>query len=657
MPNVSMVVKAEDRASTTFRKMAASITPFRKDVDLLEDELKTLNSSKFQLKLDLSDAQKELKSLADAYKKTGEGAEDFRQAQERFDQISTNLALVSDKAKEAQKDLVKLNKTVATPDGGFKKETAGLASRLGQAGAFRMVGDVAAQVAGAYAGSRYGEEGGTMFNSMLSSAGSGMAMGYLVGGAPGAVIGGLAGGALGMVQGGTQIAQKQDDAFRDYSRSMFETVQEDERTMLQSGSAIAAGRETSLISFSTLLGGQDVAKGFLNDVRKMANITPFLYEDLTAMSKTLKTFKYNTDEILPMIQKVGDAGAALGMLPEDMNWVSTSLGRMKSTNKASLEYINPLIERGIDVYGYLADAKGVSREKIASLLSKGKLNGEYVAKTVLNAMGAQFAGSMEAQSRTMAGLQSTLQGAEDEMSNAMGEGYNSLRSMGYQARIAFLDIETEEGKRMADGYRAMGSYNAYLENEKERMITEAQKTVLNDPIYQAAIRSNTTEGQQKAGEMLKMATVKAENEYYATVGKDNMDAQRTLVSAIQENTAALGSWKTKYELEQEFTKGLVSTKSGMETRRLSLPKSKDGSMYEITDVNGYTEYVPIPALAKDYYTPAQYEGPGSGPVTVTQNISFPNMTITKEVDPSKFFEAALSGLKTQAAASAPYKKG
>jgi len=51
------------------------------------------------------------------------------------------------------------------------------------------------------------------------------------------------------------------------------------------------------------------------------------------MSKILKTFGYTTDEILPQMQKIGNAAAALGHTSEDMQWVSTYIGRMRATDK------------------------------------------------------------------------------------------------------------------------------------------------------------------------------------------------------------------------------------------------------------------------------------------------------------------------------------
>ena len=50
---------------------------------------------------------------------------------------------------------------------------------------------------------------------------------------------------------------------------------------------------------------------------------------------------------MPDAAQYGDAGAALGQSTNDMTAVATAIGRMKSSNKTTLEYLNILNDRGI----------------------------------------------------------------------------------------------------------------------------------------------------------------------------------------------------------------------------------------------------------------------------------------------------------------------
>ena len=163
---------------------------------------------------------------------------------------------------------------------------------------------------------------------------------------------------------------------------------------LTSGSALAAQRETDRISFETLFrrGGVEdmgIVETYLSNLVEMANNTPFLYGDLTAMSKTLATYGYSAQAdqaktlsgerdynyILDVLETIGDAGAALGQTTGDMESVATAIGRMKSSSKATLEYLNVLNDRGIGAVGMLAEARGVDQGTMYDMISKGKVSG------------------------------------------------------------------------------------------------------------------------------------------------------------------------------------------------------------------------------------------------------------------------------------------
>ena len=195
--------------------------------------------------------------------------------------------------------------------------------------------------------------------------------------------GGVAGGVIGIVNAGNELYKKDDDSFKSYYKDLYETVNANTAEALTSGKTLAAKRETTKISFSTLLGGEDQADHFLADVLNTANTTPFLYDDLVGISKTMLSFGTAVEDVIPTLTTVGDAGAALGLSTGDIGTVATYLGRMKSSNKASLEYLNPLMERGFSVFQWLADAKGTSVGSVYDMISKGQLSGTEAVSVIL----------------------------------------------------------------------------------------------------------------------------------------------------------------------------------------------------------------------------------------------------------------------------------
>ncbi|WP_312265446.1 tape measure protein [Oscillibacter sp.] len=264
-----------------------------------------------------------------------------------------------------------------------------------------------------------------------------------------------------MASGAIQNWERKDDAFKSYVQDAYEGQMSAQEASLTSGSALAAQRETDRISFETLFrrGGVEnmgIVETYLSNLVEMANETPFLYGDLTAMSKTLATYGYSArvdqekalsgekdyNYILDVLETVGDAGAALGQTAGDMEAVATAIGRMKSSNKATLEYLNILNDRGIGAVGMLAEARGVDQGTMYDMISKGQVSGREAAEIILQAMTESFSGSMLAQSRTFSGLTSTVEGLTQELDTAMGQGYNEGRMKALGAQKEWLAGES-----------------------------------------------------------------------------------------------------------------------------------------------------------------------------------------------------------------------
>lgn len=578
MPDVSIVVKAEDRYSDSTKKMATATKSFSKDVDSLEKGLDLLSKNKATLHVDVQDAKDALKAAEKQFRATRSEADGLKLelAQANYDNIVRNMKLVTKAADDMGKSISKAENRTGLSGG---SQMGNALKSIAASGGIKMLGDSASQWANTMVSSAGGSDIGTIFSSALSGAASGAAMGSLAGPVT-AAIGAAIGGGVGLLNGGNQVFQKRDDAFKSYVQDAYDTVTQEQASSLTTGSTIAAGRETDRISFATLFGDAGIADTYLANLVEMSNNTPFLYDDLTAMSKTLATYKYGADEILPVLQTIGDAGAALGQSTADMTVVATALGRMKSSNKTSLDYLNILNDRGIGVFGMLSEAYGVDQGKIYDMISKGKIEGTKAAEIILTSMTDSFAGSMEAQSKTFSGLTSTVEGLTQELYNAMGEGFNKERMPGRQAQRDWLSGES--GKAMKDAYSMIGQWKASLENTKEQMEREAMDAVMTGTLsdtfqnsaqgsrlsemakeYQEALaeyEKGSTEAGNKMGSLLAEAQVIAFNEYNASDGAQlALESEKSLIKAIRDDTSLNDDyWQAGYEKGQEFTKGLAA---------------------------------------------------------------------------------------------------
>ena len=582
MPDVSIAISAQDSYSSAIKSMAQITKSFSKDMDEMEETLHKLNNNKYSLKLDADAALKELKALEKQFAETGTEADGLKaqMAKANYDNIKRNLDLVTKGAREAETQMKKTGEAFRKADnqsfgGGFKSVVSSLAA----AGAGNMIAGLAQNAANTLAASMGGDAGGTLFSSALSSAISGAAMGSVIPGL-GTAAGAAIGAGVGLLSGGIQNFEKRDDAFKSYYGELYSSAGARHAAELESGSGLASGRETDLISFSTLFGSRETAKTYLSELVSMANTTPFLYDDLTAMSKTLATFGYDAESILPALSTIGDAGAALGMSTSDMTTVAQALGRMKSSDKATLEYLNILNDRGIGAVGMLAEAKGKSQGEIYDMISKGQIAGTEAVEIILSALTDGFSGAMEEQSKTFAGRSSTLEGWEQEMANAQGEAYNTLRSEGKQRQIDYYAGITDE----MSGLNAMiGAGEAAQENLKEQYLREAMTTLLTGTggsLYEgeqaetlarlheeytalaAAFQDASEEEKitlgEKADSLKSQAEALAEGAFGAS-GKmqEVKDVELELISAIRDNTKALGgaAYLTDYEKQQELSRG------------------------------------------------------------------------------------------------------
>lgn len=555
MPETSIVIKATDRYSDVLKTLSKTTKAFSDDVDSLEEGLYALNKNKYTLKLDAKKAQQALKEAEKQFDLTHSAADGLKMelAQANYDNVVRNLNAVTKEARNTEKAISKLeNRSGGGGGGGAANFGKSVVQALAISGITDSAKQLLSQGATTLAGSAFGNEGGMLFSNALSMATSGASAGFMVAGPAGALVGAGIGGLVGLGSGALQSYESQDSSFKSYVQDAVQEQLDAQSESLTSGSSIAAGRETDKISFATLFGSKETADSYLSNLVGMANSTPFLYDDLTSMSKTLATYGYDADSILPVLQTIGDAGAALSQSTSDMTAVATAIGRMKSSNKTTLEYLNILNDRGIGAVGMLSDAYGVDQGTMYSMISKGEVAGQDAVRIILDALSDSFAGAMEAQSKTFSGITSTIEGLQQELDNAMGEGYNQTRMQGLEAQKAWL--AGDSGQEMQEAYTAIGAWKASLENAKEQYIRDAMNDAMGSEEYKTA----EAEGDAaEMGRILMKAKIDGMNEYNANEGKDEELAQElSLIESVRDDTALNNSyWDAGYTLGQEFSKG------------------------------------------------------------------------------------------------------
>lgn len=579
--------------SKAFEEFQRRTTELKGKLDALEKKYTSLNQKSASAATEAENLKLEMSAMTKAARASGEelDAVSYEKLRREYQRLTAEAKDFKSAALDVRKEIrltedeaqkmtfVESDAEMGGGSGGFISNIFGkdIGGKLAASGILQMAGDSISNAIGFAAESALGQPLATWGSGIASgAAGGASALAFL--GPQAALAGGVGGALLGALNAGTQIAGEKDDSFKDYYRGLYEDVNTATAESLSSGSALAAGRETTKLSFNTLLGDGKKAGAFLEQVQDTANTTPFLYDDLVGISKTMLSFGTAVDDIIPTLTKVGDAGAALGLSTGDIGTVATYLGRMQSSDKATLEYLNPLNERGFSVFQWLADDQGVSVGDVYSQISKGELSGSYVSEVILAQFEKLYAGMMEVQSKSTEGLDSTLQGLKENVDAAGGDAYNEARKESKEADIAAYGGYL--GDKLAELAAIGGEVQAYGENLKEQFQREALAAVLTGTLDKEAtvfseedaaklegLSQQFSEAEQaykdgslEAGQ--KMVDLREEAEALATAAYESsewaqkqVDMEIEQIDATRELTAAMVSATDAWRTNNAFSKG------------------------------------------------------------------------------------------------------
>lgn len=176
---------------------------------------------------------------------------------------------------------------------------------------------------------------------------------------------------------------------------------------ITSGIQMAADMEQAQVAIETMLGSADAAKAVLKDLTDFAANTPFELPELVNSTKKLLAFGISTEKLMPTMQALGDLAAGIGTPVSELAEI---YGKAKTQGTLFAEDINQLSGRGIPIIQELAKQFGVAESEVKKLVSAGQVNFSHLETAFANLTkeGGKFGGLMAKQSKTLAGLWSTL---------------------------------------------------------------------------------------------------------------------------------------------------------------------------------------------------------------------------------------------------------
>jgi tape measure domain-containing protein len=190
--------------------------------------------------------------------------------------------------------------------------------------------------------------------------------------------------------------------------SVFEAVKRGFRAVVGESISFNAQMEQARIGFTTMLGSAERAEVFLRDMADFAVRTPFEFPELLDASKRMLAYGFAAEDVLPTMEAVGNASAAVGLGTEGINRIILALGQMRAKGKLSAEEMRQLTETGIPAWEILAEAMNKTTAEIMDMQSKGLIPADRAIKMLVEGMNKRFPNMMSQMEDTWEGVTSTI---------------------------------------------------------------------------------------------------------------------------------------------------------------------------------------------------------------------------------------------------------
>lgn len=223
------------------------------------------------------------------------------------------------------------------------------------------------------------------------------------------------------------------------------------------------------IAFGTMLQSKVKADKLMAEVTQFAALTPYGLKDTAAATKQLLAYGESADTVIQTMTRLGDIASGIGAPLGDIAYL---YGTTMTQGRLYTQDLNQFTGRGIPMIRELAKIFKVAESEVKGLVETGKVGFPEVQKVIENLTnsGSMFGGLMEAQSKSLGGLQAQLGDAVDAMFNDIGKSQEGLLTETFKGAIGVV----ENYEKVIDVLKvvvvAYGAYRAAL------MLTAAIET-------------------------------------------------------------------------------------------------------------------------------------------------------------------------------------
>lgn len=219
--------------------------------------------------------------------------------------------------------------------------------------------------------------------------------------------------------------------------------------------------ENLIISFETLLGSKDKATQFFGELLEYAVNTPLMVNELAGGAQTMLGFNIEAEKVIPILKQIGD----ISMGDRDrFNSLVLAFSQMSATGKLMGQDLLQMINAGFNPLAIISEKTGKSIGQLKDEMSAGAISSEMVAQAFADATaeGGKFHGMLDKQSKGLKGQISNLEGAIDNMFNAMGEKSEGILTGSVEVASELVKNYEAVGKALMSLVAVYGSYKTAL---------------------------------------------------------------------------------------------------------------------------------------------------------------------------------------------------
>lgn len=188
--------------------------------------------------------------------------------------------------------------------------------------------------------------------------------------------------------------------------------------------SIRSEMESLQTSFKTLAGEQ-VGGELFEQIKEYELRTPMIMQDLASEAQTMLAFNIPAQDVMQHLKAIGDISMGDS---EKFKSLTLAFSQMSATGKLMGQDLLQMINAGFNPLQVISEQTGKSIGQLKEEMEKGAISTKMVQDAFHAAAseGGQFNGMLEAQSKTLKGAISNLEGAWQYMLNDIGEAQEGL---------------------------------------------------------------------------------------------------------------------------------------------------------------------------------------------------------------------------------------